>query len=285
MILVAGGTGRLGTLVVRHLTAAGREVSVLTRDPGRATHLRDTGARVVVGDVRDAAGMRDAIMNVSTVVSAVHGFAGAGRVTPESVDNRGNANLCAGAAAAGADVVLLSVIGASPHHAMELHRAKYAAEQHLRAGTAPWTIVRASAFLETWADILTKPIVFGRGDNPINFVSVHDVARVVTQAVLDPGLRGQLIDVGGPDNLTFNELVAQLKEARHDTRPVRHIPRAMLRAMAPLSRRAAAALAMDTIDLRFDVATSQAPLAGPLTDIRAALSSAVAHPHAAVANG
>ena len=97
---------------------------------------------------------------------------------------------------------------------MELFRAKHAAEQHLRASGTPWTIVRATAFVELWAEIMAKPIVFGRGDNPINFVSVDDVAAVVERAVVDAGLRGQILEVGGPENLTFNELAALLQEVR-----------------------------------------------------------------------
>ena len=43
MILVAGGTGRLGTLVVTQLAQRGARVRVLTRDPARAAHLRPAG--------------------------------------------------------------------------------------------------------------------------------------------------------------------------------------------------------------------------------------------------
>ena len=50
MILVAGGTGRLGTVLVRRLLAREETVRVLTRDPRRAAHL--PGAEVAVGDVR-----------------------------------------------------------------------------------------------------------------------------------------------------------------------------------------------------------------------------------------
>jgi hypothetical protein len=60
------------------------------------------------------------VAGVRVVVSAIHGFAGPGRVTPASVDRDGNANLVAAAKAAGADVVLMSVVGAAPDHAMEL---------------------------------------------------------------------------------------------------------------------------------------------------------------------
>ena len=185
MILVAGGTGRLGTRVVSRLAARGLDVRVLTRDPSRARHLGGSATEVVRGDVRDRATIDAAMREIATVVSAVQGFAGPGRVTPASVDRDGNANLIDGAAAVSADVVLLSVVGASRDHPMQLFRAKFAAEEHLRASAVAWTIVRSTAFVELWADIMKKPIVFGRGDNPVNFVSVRDVAAVVERAVID----------------------------------------------------------------------------------------------------
>lgn len=272
MILVAGGTGRLGTLVVRRLARDGHEVRVLTRDPARGQHLVGSATEVVLGDVRDPATLPAAVRGVTTVVSAVHGFAGPGRVTPASVDRDGNVHLIDAAAAAGADVVLMSIVGASATSPMEQFRAKFAAEQHLRASPAPWTIVRATAFLELWAEILAKPMVFGRGDNPINFVSVHDVAAVVVRAALDPSLRGQTIDVGGPDNLTMNQFVAEL----HSGKKVKHIPLAALRVMALGSRKAAGAVAMDTTDLRFDPrASPNAVVDLPLTDARTALRATV----------
>ncbi len=259
MILVAGGTGRLGTLVVQRLARRGLDVRVLTRDPARAKHLADQAA-VVTGDVRDPASLQAAMRGVTTVVSAVHGFGGKGKVTPASVDRDGNAHLIDAAAAAGADVVMMSVVGASAGHPMELFRAKYAAERHLRASSVRWTIVRATAFRELW-DELTSKIVFGHGDNPINFVSVEDVAAAVERAVVDPALRGTIIDVAGPDNLTLNELAAEGQRRRGTSGKVRPIPRGLLRVASHVSRRGAAALAMDTVDMEFHPPTT--PTAAP----------------------
>jgi NADH dehydrogenase len=272
VILVAGGSGRLGTLVVSHLAARGVDVRVLTRDPARARHLGNTATEVVQGDVRDRASIERAMVGVATVVAAVQGFAGPGRVTPASVDRDGNANLVDTAASAGADVVLLSVVGASPHNPMDLFRAKYDAEQHVRASSAPWTIVRATAFVELWADIMSKPIVFGRGDNPINFVSVGDVAAVVERAVIETSLRGKVLEVGGPQNITFNELAALLQEIRGRPAKIRHVPRWLLHPMAAVTRQARAAIAMDTIDMTFDAVAAHDAFADlPMTDIRTAL--------------
>ncbi|HET6867048.1 MAG TPA: SDR family oxidoreductase, partial [Solirubrobacteraceae bacterium] len=208
MIAVAGGTGRLGSRVVRRLVECGFDIRVITRDPARAAHLRDRTVEIVTADVRDRPAIQAALRGATTVLSAVHGFAGPGKGSPRSVDRDGNANLVDAAAELGVDVILTSVVGASAQHPMELFRAKYAAEQHLIASRTRWTIVRATAFLELWDEIMSRPIVFGRGENPINFVSVDDVAAVVERAILDPGLRGQLIEIGGPQNLTFNQLAA-----------------------------------------------------------------------------
>ncbi|MBV9917501.1 MAG: NAD(P)H-binding protein [Solirubrobacterales bacterium] len=267
MITIAGGTGRLGSLVIRRLAQRGLEVRVITRDPARAAHLRDLSVEIVAADVRDRAGIRTALQGASTVLSAIHGFAGPGRVSPQSVDRDGNANLIDAAAQTGAEVILMSVVGASAQHPIELFRAKHAAEQRLMASRARWTIVRATAFLELWDDIMTKPIVFGRGENPINFVSVYDVSAVVERVILAPGHRGGIIEVAGPQNLTFNQLAELQQRVRGKTEKVRHIPRAILRAGAPFSRQARAALAMDTIDMTVDPTPRKAanrPLTEPL---------------------
>jgi NADH dehydrogenase len=242
---------------------------------------------VARGDVRDVASIDRVLRGADTVISAVHGFTGAGGGSPATVDQAGNANLIGAAARAGAALVLVSVVGASPGHPIGLFRAKHAAEEALRASGLPWTIVRATAFMETWATIMGRPLqasgkvlVFGHGDNPINFVSATDVAALVELAVTDPGLRDQVLEIGGPDNLSFNQVAVILQEAtgRHGT--VRHIPRPALQAMAwlttairpALARQARAALAMDTLDLTFDPAPARRAFPGlPNTDMPLAL--------------
>ena len=252
MIAIAGGTGRLGSLLARRLVDRGLGVRVITRDPERAAHLQDLSLEIATADVRDGAGIRAALEGATTVVSAVHGFAGPGHVSPDSVDRQGNVNVIDAASDLGVEVILMSVVGASGEHPMELFRAKHAAEQHLRASGAGWTIVRATAFIELWDEIMRRRIVFGHGENPINFVSVHDVVAALERAVLDRRLRGEVVEVGGPRNLTFNELALLSQQAHGGSGAVRHIPRAVLRLTAPFSRQVRAALTMDTIDMTFE---------------------------------
>ncbi|MBJ7598497.1 SDR family oxidoreductase [Candidatus Nephthysia bennettiae] len=266
MILVAGGTGTLGTQLVRRLLARGLRVRVLTRDAARVSD-HDEHLEVVEADVRSHSSVVRAMAEVDTVVSAVHGFAGTGGVSPASVDRDGNANLIDAAAAGNAAVVLMSVVGASADSLMELFRMKHAAEQHLRASGVPWTIVRSTAFLEMWVALLEqtaqrsgRPLVFGRGDNPINFVSVRDVAVLLERVLTDSSTRGQTFEIGGPQNLSFNQLAAALQEAAGRISGPRHVPRPALKAMTvalrpfrpDLARQARAALVLDSAGLVFD---------------------------------
>lgn len=241
MIVVAGGSGLLGRQVVNDLLLRGEQVRVLVRDAGRAQAALGADVDVRAADVRRA-GLDEALGGASVVISAVHGFLGGRGAGPSDVDERGNANLIDAAAAAGASVVLVSVIGAAADSTLELFRAKHAAEQHLFASGAPWTVVRAAPFLETWLNILAqtagksgRPVVFGRGDLPIALVSATDVAAIVSRAGTDTTLRGQLLEVAG-EPISMTELAHTLQAARGWNGSIRHVPRPVLRAVSVLAR-------------------------------------------------
>jgi len=264
MILIAGGTGTLGTQVVRRLSGRGLPVRVLTRDPHRAAHLPGT-IQTAVGDLRDRAAVAAAVLGCATVISAAHGFVGPGRPSPEAIDRDANGVLFRAAAAAGVEhVVLVSVLGAAPNHPMSLHRAKYAAEQDLITSGLAWTIIRPTAYLETWITVVGaklpdtgRALVFGPGKNPVNFVSADDVAALVDLAVRDHTLRGQILEAAGPQHLTFTQFADRLIADTGRSGRVTHIPLSMLRLMSVLARpvspvfarQAQAAVIMNTTDM------------------------------------
>ena len=266
MILVAGGTGLLGSRVVKVLTDAGEQVRVVTRDPRRASHL-PAGVEVVVGDLRRGP-LDAAVDGCDCVVSAVHGFAGPGRTSPAAVDRDGNRSLIGAAKRAGVDrFVLLSIVGAGPDHPMSLHRAKYAAEQELRASGLSAAIVRSTSFLETWIGIIGAKVddggpalVLGPGRNPINFVSVDDVAEFVRLAVQADQRIGADVSVGGPQNLGFIEIAAHLLARKGRSDRPKQVPLTALKIMSVIARplrpgfarQAGAAVVMNTTDMTFD---------------------------------
>jgi uncharacterized protein YbjT (DUF2867 family) len=265
MILVAGGTGTLGRSLIPLLAGHGEPIRILTRGGHPSPLLDLTGVDTAIGDVQRPETIRRAMVGVRTVISSINGFGGDGALGVKAIDRDGNLNLIKVAEAAGVEhFVLLSIHGAAADHPMELFRMKAAAELRLRASRLSWTMVRPTAYQETWLEIVGRPLVttgstrvFGRGQNPINFVSAGDVARIVDLAVTDPELRGASVDVPGPENLTLDQFVEIVRAATGVTGTVNHVPLPMLRLMSIVLRpikpvlagQIAGSVVMDTHDM------------------------------------
>ena len=272
-ILVAGGSGRLGRLIVHLLAADGEQVRVLTRNPAAAEELSALGVETVVGDLRNAGAVRQAVDGCVRVVAAASGFGPMGSSSPKSVDRDGNLALVDESVRVGIEhFVLVSMHGAAPDASLELLRMKYAAEQAVVSSGLNWTIIRPTAFLETYLEVVAQPmrgrgatLVFGRGDIAINFVSVDDVVALVRETLRRPDAMGQTIEWGGVD-LTLNDLSDALHAAAGRPGKTIHVPFALLRAISvaarPLSpfasRVATAAVEMNHPSEPFDFAVERA---------------------------
>lgn len=259
MILVVGGTGRLGSLVVEEL--AGRHaVRVLSRRATQAERPKGDRVELVDADVRDGSAVAAASRGASCIVVASHGVESRDRDGLESVDIDGARAVVAAARGSGCAVVLTSIVGAAPDAALPLARSKWEAERIVRESGVPWTIIRSAAFAQTWAMILTlsagrsgRPSMIGRGRAGHRFVDVKDVGAVIARAATDPGLRGRTLQVCGPEVLTPSQLAAMVQQANDWTGAPRQLPlpvaRAVGAALSPfrpdLARRVALGIAMD----------------------------------------
>jgi uncharacterized protein YbjT (DUF2867 family) len=228
---------------------------------------------VVTGDVRVPGAVEQALAGSRIVISAIQGFSGTGAANPRTVDLLGNRCLIEAAQTAGVErFIFVSVHGAAPDHPMELFRMKYVAEQELKASGLPWTIIRPTAYMETWSKLLGDPLIakgrtriFGRGNNPINFVSAHDVAQFIDAAVQATSMQGVQVEVGGPENLTLRQLAQTIMDVAKAPGAVSTTPLPLLRLMsvlmrpvnATLARQIEAAIAMDTEDMSFDPSEMQ----------------------------
>ena len=263
MIAVAGGTGLLGSRLVAALIAQGHEVRVLTRERTRAVAALGATPEIVEVDVRRPDGLAKALRGADTVVSAFHGFLGGRGEGPDEVDRQGNANLFAAAQEAGSAVVLMSIMGTSAESPADLFRAKFAAEQGLRASGVPWCIIRSGPYIETWHKVLQetagrsgRPLVFGRGKRCLAFVAVDDVVALAVRAATGPALLGEVLEIGG-EPISMEQLALAVQSAHGWQGKPRHLPRAALRLFSvvarPLSptfaRQNRLALVMDTTDL------------------------------------
>jgi uncharacterized protein YbjT (DUF2867 family) len=283
MLLLVGGTGRLGRQLTPALVARKGGLRLLGRHQTEVSQAAvDAGAEFVEGDVRDPDVCRRAVEGVDTVISAMAGFGGIKPLGSRAVDREGNLALIDAARQAHvARFVLFSIHEAGPDHPIELIRDKWAAEEAVRASGLAWTILRPTAYLETWLGIVGGPLVetgktrvFGRGRNPMNFVSTSDVVQFVELALDDPALRNVAIDIPGPQNLSFDDLLDVVEAATgvHGQRQylspsMMRVARLVTRFTKPvLSAQIATAIVMDEADMTVDGPAVRAAFASiPMT--------------------
>ena len=242
MIAVAGGSGLLGSRLVAALIAQGREVRVLTRDRTHAAAALGATTEIKEVDVRRPDGLAEVLQGADTVVSAFHGFLGGRGEGPDEVDRQGNVNLVAAAQEAGSAVVLMSIMGASADTPADLFRAKFAAEEELKASGVPWCIIRSGPYIETWHRVLQetagrsgRPLVFGRGERRLAFVAVDDVVALAVRAATDPALLGEVLEIGG-EPISMEQLALAVQATHGWPGKPRHLPRAALRVASVVAR-------------------------------------------------
>ena len=269
MILIVGGTGALGSVTAEKLLAQRESVRIMTRTPAKADALRALGAEVVQGDLRDQDSLIQACQDVDTVLASAHSIMGSGSEASKYIDDQGHRWLIDAAKAAGVNrFVYVSALGAAPDHPANFFRIKYKIEQYLRNSGLSCAILRPTAFMESHAYMLIgqpilekgKVTLFGKGENPRNFVAAVDVAHFAVIMLLKSGASGEILGIGGPENLTNMQVVRLYEELTGRKAKVSHVPLGMLRIMSPvagpfnpgLSQVMATSIWQDTTDQTFD---------------------------------
>jgi len=244
MILVVGATGVVGGMIARGLLEQGKEVRVLVRrdspssqlvQQGLATSaetLIETGAQPVHGDLRDRASLDAALENVETVVTTANSAMRGGADSLQSVDLEGNRNLIEAARDAGVDhFTFVSLLGADPDHPDPFMQAKGQSEASLRESGMGHTILAPTAFMEVWpAMVVGMPALqgqtvtlVGEGSRRHSFVSNRNVAAFAVNAVDHPAALNRHLAIGGPEALTWREVVATYERVLERSIPVEYV--------------------------------------------------------------
>jgi uncharacterized protein YbjT (DUF2867 family) len=216
MILVVGATGSLGKKVLNRLLARGEAVRILLR-PGRSsTPLSVGNADVVTGDLRDTASLERACHGIRAIVTTAS-VSKTGNDSIDNVDLRGNHNLIAAAVEAGAEhLVFTSTLSASVDSPVPLFRVKALVEQTLRDSRITHTILHPNAFMDVWFPMLVEGPAFsgqpvtlvGESRRRHSFVCEDDVAAFAIAALFTPAARDSTIAIGGPEAVTWRDVVA-----------------------------------------------------------------------------
>jgi uncharacterized protein YbjT (DUF2867 family) len=249
MILVTGGSGYIGSHIVRRLLEAGKAVRILIRDRDHAIRegrLKGTDAEWIEGDVTDPETLLPAMQGVDAVVHTVAIAIEKGGQTYERINFEGTTNVVD--AATKADVkrfINLSQLGADPSLPYRFLSSKGKAQEYVAQSDLEWTAFRPSVvwgsedeFANTFARLIPlTPFIFPLiGDEHSTFqpVWVDDLAQAILKAIDDPKTVREEYEIGGPEVLTLEEIERRTLAAVGARRLLIPFPMPLLRVLVTL---------------------------------------------------
>ena len=244
MILVTGGSGYVGSHIVRRLAEMGRPVRALVRSRERAKREgRLAGLQVewVEGDVTRPETLAPAMLGAPAVIHTVAIAIEKGGRRYETINYEGTVNVVEAAKAAGVRRFLhQGQFGADSRLPYRFLKSKGQAQEYVAASGLEWTAFRPSViwgpedeFANTFAKLaMLTPIIFPIvGDENSRFqpVCVEDVVTCFVKALDDAATTGKEYQLGGPEVLTLEEIERRALKARGARRLMVRFPMPLLR--------------------------------------------------------
>ena len=221
-VLVTGATGYIGGRLVSELLASGHRVRCLARSPHKldAAEWRDE-VEIVAGDVADAEGMAVAMAGCRAAYYLIHSI-GEGEDW-EATEQAGARVFQESAAEAGLDqIIYLGGLGGtdadlSPHLA-----SRHAVGRILADGPVPVTELQAAVIigsgsasfemLRNLVEVLPAMVTPKWVDTRCQPIAVRDVLAYLVGVLGLEAAEGRVLEVGGPDVLTYRQMMAQYGE-------------------------------------------------------------------------
>ncbi len=234
-ILVAGGTGFIGTHLCSELHDRGHEVTALSRDPDDSD--LPEGVELAVGDVTAADSIVDAVDGQDAVVNLVSLsplYKPRGKRGHDRIHLGGTETLVEAAEDHDVDRFLqMSALGADPTGPTEYIRAKGKAEDVVRESELAWTIARPSVVFGdggefvTFTKQLTTPYLTalpGGGETRFQPIWVGDLVPMLAEMVEDDTHVGETYELAGPQVVTLADMTELTYEAEGKSVTILSVP-------------------------------------------------------------
>lgn len=232
-----GGTGFVGSYLVDALLASNFHPVVLVRNGSEAKLRQHNRCTVVNGDIDDADAIKRVVDGSDALIyniGILREFPKRGITYARLQDEAARRVMDTAATAGVPRFLLMSANGVKPD-GTGYQRSKYNAEAHLQATDLDWTIFRPSVLFgdprgrmefatQLSAEIIDSPLpapLFhagllprGAGGFCMSPVHVSDVAAAFVKALQDPQTTGQTYHLGGPESITWREILNRLAAAR-----------------------------------------------------------------------
>jgi uncharacterized protein YbjT (DUF2867 family) len=212
-IVVIGGTGLIGSKTVPILRQGGHEVVAASPKSGVNTI---TGER-----------LKEAMAGAQVVIDLANSSSFEDKAVLEFFETSGRNLLAAEAAANVRHHVALSIVG-TDRSDNGYFRAKVAQEKLIKASSIPYTIIRATQFLEFLggiADSSTNGNIVRLPPVLFQPIAADDIAPILAEVAVAAPCNG-IVEIAGPERAPFNEIVARYLKAVGDPREVVRDPEA-----------------------------------------------------------
>ncbi|MBM3924888.1 MAG: complex I NDUFA9 subunit family protein [SAR202 cluster bacterium] len=260
-VLVTGATGFVGRHVVKELLARGHAVRALVhRKP--ANGVLPAPVEAAQGSVSNKKSLQPAAQGCDAVIHLVAVIRKRGPNPFDRINVEGTRNVVQAAKSAGAKrFIHVSALGAQNNERYPYLLSKWRSEEAVKSAGLPYVIYRFSImfgegdeFTNSLAGLVKAfPIVpvVGSGKNKFQPIHVEDVARCIVLSLERPELNGDTLELGGPQYLTYDDIIDVIARTLGKRPPKLHIPVAVMKPMAAL---------MDIATPRSPVTTDQLDL-------------------------
>jgi NADH dehydrogenase len=224
MILITGGTGFIGQALIRHLNELGVPVRILVRPSSQSPNLpRGVPVEAAVSSLSDPRGLRAAMVGVDVVYHLISAEWRGPQASLMDIDITGTQAVLQSAVDAGVDrFFYLSHLGADRASAYPVMKAKAITEEFIRRSGLDYTILRTAivygpndGFTTGISRLLHSPFHFmflpNHGRTILQPLWFEDLVTCLSWSLDDEATRNRVIEVGGPEYLSFWTIVERIK--------------------------------------------------------------------------
>ena len=246
-VLLTGATGFVGGHLLRRLISDGHTVRALVREGG-AKLSSPPGVETVAGDVVENIGLDQGMKGCDAVIHLVGIIAETRGATFERVHHLGTRNVVEAAKRSGIGrFIQMSALGARADGVAEYQVSKWKGEEAVRQSGIPFCILRPSlifgpgdGFVTQMLDVMRKAVLVrpvpGNGRPKFRPILIDDVAGCFSKALTTPAATGNTIDLGGGEELTLNEVLAEIADWAGIRKPALHVPMPIMMTVAAVAQ-------------------------------------------------
>lgn len=242
-VAITGASGFVGQHLTRHLVGQGHDVRGLTRGEGGEARIRAAGGEPYLGDVRKPEALGALLEGTDAVVHLVAIIREYPGATFDSVIRGGTKHVLDAARGAGVRrFVHQSALGAVDDPEYPYLQAKARAEKAVMESGLAWTVLRPSILFGEGDHVFTllaemaekaplMPLI-GEGEMKLQPLWVGDLARIVDRCLGDKATEGRVYELGGPEHITYRQMLEAAMDASGHRHALLPIPVAMMKFLA-----------------------------------------------------